>query len=650
MMSFDYYIQRIVNGGDYEAVLQDFQDFLNLKIEYFIGIDFGHGETCVSRVPGYNQDAPSQVPLRLSGYSSSKKIISAVRKNEDGEWDLVTDSEDYKSDSLVEGFKAPISELNKADEYGKKPRKEAFEAFAKLVFNAICKNDDDLKYDPETGECNFVICIANPSGWRNEDADALDEYLSFFRDECGIKPIVLCINESDAAFYTKFSEKTGNDDIVVLVIDMGSSTIDFTAYRSPVCIDDGCWGINLGAHQIEDMIVAYGNKKTENRANIDMVKELRELNEIGGDISAAISLYAREAKEKFFTNDCKRNFRLKIDCANLVPLDNEIAEDDIEKRSRIEELQKSLKYKAFEVNLSPNDFNNLIKDYNDRLESALKEDARKLSEIDVSPNSILLSGGASRMPFVKDLVMKYFPDAKEIKRDNEPEWIVSNGAAKYMQAHHQALVKLLTAVSKIDFASIYKDADIDATQEATKQMLPSVIADITGSKDYNGVEMVLKFAEFFYDLNSDNPKYVSIFRDTANKVLRDKIAGEIHNVISDVFNVDADLSDVNIDFTFDVMNWRPEFWIEGRGAAILAQTISNSTNRYNFTPDKPREQWEREMIAEGCSEAFSRRDPFGVEFEQEGVELNAKKIKALSLSMAVKIFYDKELFRASTRG
>lgn len=41
---------------------------------YYIGIDFGHGETTVSRVPGVNGSIVSQIAIKQSSKSDDKKI------------------------------------------------------------------------------------------------------------------------------------------------------------------------------------------------------------------------------------------------------------------------------------------------------------------------------------------------------------------------------------------------------------------------------------------------------------------------------------------------------------------------------------------------------------------------------------------------
>jgi len=66
-----------------------------MERKYFIGIDFGHGETTVSRVPGYNGEPVSQVALRATRRGEKKTIPSAICKK-GGEWSLVYGVDDYK--------------------------------------------------------------------------------------------------------------------------------------------------------------------------------------------------------------------------------------------------------------------------------------------------------------------------------------------------------------------------------------------------------------------------------------------------------------------------------------------------------------------------------------------------------------------------
>ena len=73
--------------------------------KFFIGIDFGHGETSVSRVPGINGQEVSRIPLRTSGNFMEQKVYSAICKNDNGNWQFVRSEEDFSKPDLREGNK-----------------------------------------------------------------------------------------------------------------------------------------------------------------------------------------------------------------------------------------------------------------------------------------------------------------------------------------------------------------------------------------------------------------------------------------------------------------------------------------------------------------------------------------------------------------
>lgn len=384
--------------------------------KFFVGIDFGHGETSVSRVPGTNGQKVSRVPLRISGDFSDQKVFSAICRSDNGEWQFIWSNDDLKRPNVMEGFKGMIKNLPEA-------KRGALREFAKLVFKTILENDSELKYNPKTGEANFVICIANPSDWRRQDPSNPKEYLSFFQKEAGIKPAKMCINESDAAFYTKFEDYSPSDK--VFVIDLGSSTIDFTTYHNSICIHECCWGHNLGAHLVEDKLVEYGysdaEERVENTENMLLVTNEREKLHLG-QAESALSLAARFEKESYFTRvqNGATTYNLEVKVRELVP--------NWPKKTQI----------AFSVIIDSSDVEIVIKDYISDLAMALSNAVKKLQSYGISPNKVLLSGGASRMPFVKDLTVHAFPNA-EVIRDNYPEWVVSDGAARYAEVHSQAL-------------------------------------------------------------------------------------------------------------------------------------------------------------------------------------------------------------------
>lgn len=54
----------------------------------------------------------------------------------------------------------------------------------------------------------------------------------------------------------------------------------------------------------------------------------------------------------------------------------------------------------------------------------------------VSPKYVILSGGASVMNFVEELVRRYFPNATIVSRYKKSERMISDGAAKYINKRY----------------------------------------------------------------------------------------------------------------------------------------------------------------------------------------------------------------------
>lgn len=375
--------------------------------KFFIGIDFSHEYTSVSRVLGYNNESVSRVPLRISCNDMEKKVVSAIYRHDNG-WHFVWSEEDFRRPDIREHFTGIFSNLSPK-------KKEAFREFSKPIFRTILENDPDLEYDENTGEANFSICIGNPSDWHRRNPETPDEYLRFFRDECGIKPIEICINESDAAFYTKYSDYARDD--IAFVIDLGSSAIGFTTYHHSACVPECCWGYNLGAHIVEALIIDKGYLDEENAENMRKVSQARE--DAGlGSADAALSLAARFAIEEYFTNHLS-SFDLEIKYMHFVPWK---AQRDV----------------TFSLFLSKDEFSYVIADYSQQLEQVLVNADKTLSNFGIKPTLVLLSGGANRMDFVRKCSEKAFPDV-QIYQDACPERVVPDGVAKYAQVMSWAM-------------------------------------------------------------------------------------------------------------------------------------------------------------------------------------------------------------------
>ena len=375
-----------------------------MKIQYLIGGDFGHGETTVSKFD-LAKGILQHEPIVKSSKDEEKKVISAICKDrQSGRWKFVLNESDYVNPYLNACLKGRISEIKDDPE-----RVEAFKAFIGLVFDAILDNDNDLTYNPETGEKNFMFFIACPSGWEEKDHNAPKEYIEFFRQ---VLPAEWVIKESDAAFF-KFKEQYAGQ--TVLIIDIGSSTIDFTAYGDDRLICS--FGANEGAHQVERTLLEYIEETEETHPEAYM--EVKQWNEAHGNARIRIrqgeELYIREQKENFHTyeKDC---IDLSLRCHQLAPLFPN-------KTKRL-----------LDYTYSRQEFDKIIGTYKQNLRKALLEAKQRLVSKGFTPDTVILSGGASRMTFIEEMLREIFPSS-DIETDGHPEYVVSDGIVEYAKVY-----------------------------------------------------------------------------------------------------------------------------------------------------------------------------------------------------------------------
>ena len=391
---------------------------------YFVGINIGQDVTTVSRSPGYNGSPVSQIALKPSNNNAGKKIVSAVcRRN--NQWSLLYSKQDYKLEDIRDGFKGRISKMTARD-------RESMRVFAKLIFNAILINDTDLQYTSPDNK-NFELGIACPSEWVLEDSQVQQEYLDFFRYECGV-PVDFCMKEIDAIYYSRCERcERFNGDDAVFVIDIGTRLFDFSTYVKSRCVSQCCWGTNLGTHMIQDALMPHIYGFANNRENVARLKQFIANNGLIDNVEADISLFVRSAIEEFYT-EIRDSFRLKIEYEELTCAWTGYSWDTCI---------------AYEV--SKDEFNRIIANYMQRIQETLQNARIKLNTNGITPKRILLSGGAIGMPFIQEYAEQIFGVKVDI--DPQPEWSTSDGIALYM-CHTSQLLGVYLAELKLGLIGI----------------------------------------------------------------------------------------------------------------------------------------------------------------------------------------------------
>ena len=378
----------------------------NSIIMYIIGIKFGYKETAASFC---NTDAVTGVVELLhildSQTPESCKVDTAVCRNEKtGEWQFAKDIRDYALPDFNQHFIAPINEITVKN-------KEAFAAFVKLVFEHILENQSFLQYNPKTGERNFELYVSCPSMWCKKNSNQKQEYKKFIS---GIIPVDIIVEESKAAYF-KFKAESQFPESSVLVIDVGSERVDFTAY-------DGYGKLTLceenkhGASAIEELIYKYFEEHDE-----DFNKAKREGESLCKKYNLnwrySVIQYLKCQKEEFYAYE---HNALMLDLSNRV-ISNVKGRifDACEISKKQLENEILLPYRQ-----------TLLHDLND-VKQCLKKEKMGI------PKFVILTGKSSRMPWLQKLVKDVFAEST-VYRDTEPSYVVSVGLAYYGLAIHES--------------------------------------------------------------------------------------------------------------------------------------------------------------------------------------------------------------------
>lgn len=366
---------------------------------YFVGINIGIDKTTVSRSPGYNGAAVSQIALKNVRRPEGKSIDTAICKN-DGEWSLGFIWYNVINNFFGCPWKMTVKES------------EPMREFANLIFNAILQHDSDLFYNQTSKEKNFVLGITIPSDWVRYSLDAEQQYINFFKYECGL-PVDCCMSRSNAIYNSR--EFNINDS--VLIIDIESGAIDFSTYVKSKCVQACCWGGNVGTQKIVDILITsilqYGN----NAQNLRKLKEFRNSKGLHGDVLAVLSLFVQVQVEKYFLEK-QDAFMLHLRYCELTP--NWPGPPwDI----------------CVEFEASKDEFDKIITRYIASVNNTLANAKIRLNQNGIIPNQVIISGNTAGVISIGEYVCRVFDVRPNINCDSEFD--ASNGISVWMSNNYK---------------------------------------------------------------------------------------------------------------------------------------------------------------------------------------------------------------------
>ncbi len=405
----------------------------------YIGFDMGDGESAVAVFQQGSGIEPIIQPV-----GGSKSVISAVG------WvrgEIVVGERAY-TDGLAEGlcvrFKSRFT--HDASSY------DTVVLFAKGVL-------DELRAHNALQEGD-VFVVGCPAGW---NAACRSRYRDLLVRAGIPKPQV--ISESRAAFlYAKYAKTVALDIDVLqesaLVIDMGSSTLDFAYIVDGRETGVGTFGeIRLGGGLLDEELLRRAVEKSKNKdALVSVFAEAKSW-------YSYAEIQARRAKEQYYTEasgepkaSVKKQIRVCYDGMQKLTVELNAAEAN----SLVTEPLGSLHGQSFAG----------------ALQSAL-DNAKQITKA-APPRVVLLTGGASRMRFVQEQCRETFGDAVVVCCP-EPEFSIAKGLAYagWIDENMRAFRK-----------SIAEEITDDRVADIARESLPSLIPGVESAL----VELVLEEA------------------------------------------------------------------------------------------------------------------------------------------------------------
>ncbi len=377
-----------------------------------LGFDLGHGQTSVAKA--LTGKAIDIEPLELFKRQVWPSAILRRKKKNASDDDSTPDYDVHVGERAVKRLKqgdefyiAFKSKPNDDPKYRQNMREFYFRILEEIAHEGIVTDWQNTK-----------IYVGCPSGWSATDIQKYTQLLS----EGTQFPAPIVQKESRAALLhaieqgmeLTLSDLTG----AILVIDLGSSTLDFTIVYSgdtAEALED--FGDDLGAAIIDQFIYDYSIEHNSNAS------DLQKLLTYNPHQQLKLLYLCRLAKEAYFNDpEYYEDDRVTVGFEQLTPslMFMPLVDADI----MAEILNKPVSEAGYSW---PKHFEAKVVDARD-----------KILERKLKLRGIILTGGASRMDFVKQTVKDVFADFDDVKYppDAAPEFSIARGLARWGRREH----------------------------------------------------------------------------------------------------------------------------------------------------------------------------------------------------------------------
>ena len=417
-----------------------------------VGLDIGDGESALSSVyvPSEGPISSDSAQLFVRSRTGERTVVTAMARSPRVPHNLLIGEDALNTDGA----------LQFAVNFKYRPSGDTFETPPSVLFAQALLQEyfTNSSADP----ARSIVYVGHPAGWPKDSVEAYRRYFLSTGLDIRLMP------ESQSALVHVRDRMNGREAVIhrVLVIDIGSSTTDLTFVEDmqPRNLEVGT---DIGGRQIDEAMVE------------------RVIGAMGGDPAFAqalstdggldyLRLVARRAKETYFSGARPRLYAIAGRDKVLMPI--------------VDSAQSWLR--ALDVHglvFEPDGWGY-------RFENLLLEARDTLT---VQPSLIVLTGGGSRMTFVRDIVQRVFPEAK-VEDDPEPSYSVARGLAS--NGRHWVNVDRFRA----DMATIARDSNFDeVVVRALDDSVARVRNELDGVRKRQGEKAALARAKELQSANDD---------------------------------------------------------------------------------------------------------------------------------------------------
>lgn len=394
-----------------------------------VGFDLGHGESAVARLSLAPSSAPQILPIHTK---NSQVTAVGVYHGQTIVGEAVIRSVDVTG--IRVGFKRRPP--------GTEESRQATIDFVREYHRILTENGQILGGDRTH---YFVGC---PTGWT-------DAEMQSYRDLLGLAlPRVSVVRESRAALIQAKEERKIAPERLrssIVVIDLGSSTIDVSYIFGGVRDDRLDVGTEVGGHLIEKEILRRAIQRSR-------VREELEAFFAGNESERRVAeVLCREVKERYWALEstaaqARRN--------SFIPIGNDGLY--LEPMLNAAEMESILAAPLPELGGVS---------WSDAFVRFLDDIRAQLAERGTAVDVLVLTGGASKMSFVRDLCREQFPSA-EFVWCTPPEEAVAIGLARW------GSIELRTSAFSLDVAELCRTTAPEIVSKHMEELRTRLAAQV----------------------------------------------------------------------------------------------------------------------------------------------------------------------------